>query len=240
MLVYLRDRFAQTIVKPHWDRSCHCTFYLTQSQCTDKRPTSPSAEPIISAIWQGSHWSSNSYVTGMTKPGKKIHIESRNQTQDGRSWGICLSTRPTGSATTWRNYTHEYYNDAHDNNDNDTNNDRNVQWQWMWQRYQGFLPSLHPLVLDWVFPHALSLGQRQCQFTKMILVIIMIMVKVHNNNNSIMTIKHNDCYNENAKDFLKFCITGHHWFILAAKPESGGRSEHWAILHTLPVCQRQW
>ena len=35
------------------------TFYLTQSQNTDTRPTSPSADPIVSGAWQGSHWSAS-------------------------------------------------------------------------------------------------------------------------------------------------------------------------------------
>ena len=35
------------------------TFYLTQSQYTDTRPTSPSADPITPGAWQGSHWSVN-------------------------------------------------------------------------------------------------------------------------------------------------------------------------------------
>ena len=35
------------------------TCYLTQSQHTDTRPTSPSADPIILGAWQGSHWSAN-------------------------------------------------------------------------------------------------------------------------------------------------------------------------------------
>ena len=42
------------------------TFYLTQSQYTDTGPTSPSADPIM----QGSHWSANFEVTGMTRPRK--------------------------------------------------------------------------------------------------------------------------------------------------------------------------
>ena len=33
------------------------TFYLTQSQYTDIRPTSPSADPIMPGVGQGSHWS---------------------------------------------------------------------------------------------------------------------------------------------------------------------------------------
>ena len=35
-------------------------FYLTQSHYTNTRPTSPSADPIISGAWQGSHWTTNS------------------------------------------------------------------------------------------------------------------------------------------------------------------------------------
>ena len=47
------------------------TFYLIQSQYTDTRPTSPSADPITPGAWQGSHWSANFEVTGMTRPRKK-------------------------------------------------------------------------------------------------------------------------------------------------------------------------
>ena len=46
------------------------TFYLTQSQYTDTGPTSPSTDPITPGVWQGSHWSANFWVTGMTRPGK--------------------------------------------------------------------------------------------------------------------------------------------------------------------------
>ena len=47
------------------------TFYLTQSQYTDTGPTSPSADPIPPGAWQGSHWSANFWVTGMTRPRRK-------------------------------------------------------------------------------------------------------------------------------------------------------------------------
>ena len=57
------------------------TFYLTQSQYTDTRPTSPSADPIMPGAWQGSHWSANFWVTGMTRP-KKNPGASGIQTQD--------------------------------------------------------------------------------------------------------------------------------------------------------------
>ena len=46
------------------------TFYLTQSQYTDTGPTSPSADPTTPGTWQGSHWSANFWVTGMTWPRK--------------------------------------------------------------------------------------------------------------------------------------------------------------------------
>ena len=46
------------------------TFHLTQSQYTDTGPTTPSADPITPGAWQGSHWSANFEVTGMTRPRK--------------------------------------------------------------------------------------------------------------------------------------------------------------------------
>ena len=47
------------------------TFYLTQSEYTDSRPTGPSADPVTPGAWQGRHWSANFFVvTGMTWPEK--------------------------------------------------------------------------------------------------------------------------------------------------------------------------
>ena len=46
------------------------TFHLTRSQYTDTGPTSPSTDPITPGAWRGSHWSANSEVTGVTRPGK--------------------------------------------------------------------------------------------------------------------------------------------------------------------------
>ena len=43
------------------------TFYLTQSQYTDTRLTSPCTDPIMPGAWQGSHWSSKFSVTCMTR-----------------------------------------------------------------------------------------------------------------------------------------------------------------------------
>ena len=73
MLVYLRDRSAHTICL-----FCHTemevanqTLHLTQSEYPDPGPTSPSAYPIVPGVCQGSHWSTNFKVTGMTRPGKR-------------------------------------------------------------------------------------------------------------------------------------------------------------------------
>ena len=46
------------------------TFYLSQSRYTDTGLTNPSTDPISPDAWQGSHWSANFQVTGMTRPGK--------------------------------------------------------------------------------------------------------------------------------------------------------------------------
>ena len=54
------------------------TFYLTQSQYTDTGPTSPSADPRTPGAWQGSHWSANFLVTGMTRPRKKKSWHKRD------------------------------------------------------------------------------------------------------------------------------------------------------------------
>ena len=55
------------------------TFHLTQPQYTDTGPTSPSADPITPGAWQGSHWSANFEVTGMTRKRStaKARIEAR-------------------------------------------------------------------------------------------------------------------------------------------------------------------
>ena len=62
------------------------TFHLTQSQYTDTGPTSLSVDPITPDAWQGSHWSANFEVTGMTRP-QKNHSASGIRTRDFRSWG---------------------------------------------------------------------------------------------------------------------------------------------------------
>ena len=57
--------------------AAHQTFYLIQSQYTDTGPTSPCADPKTPGAWQGSHWSDNFQVTGMTRPGKIPGFELR-------------------------------------------------------------------------------------------------------------------------------------------------------------------
>ena len=64
------------------------TFYLTQSWYTDTGPTSPNADPITPGAWQGSHWSANFEVTGMTRNRKNpgaSRIRTRDLTLSGRT-----------------------------------------------------------------------------------------------------------------------------------------------------------
>ena len=60
------------------------TFYLNQSQYTDTRPTSPSADLITPGAWQGSHWS----TTGMTRSGQNPHGAERRETWSRNSQQI--------------------------------------------------------------------------------------------------------------------------------------------------------
>ena len=68
------------------------TVYLTQSQCTDTRLTSPSSDPTAPGAWQGSRWSANLYVTGMTRPGKLPIIQVGIE-PIVREPSLCTSTR---------------------------------------------------------------------------------------------------------------------------------------------------
>ena len=63
------------------------TSHLTQSQYTDTGPTSPSADPITPGARQGSHWSANFEVTGMTRPRKNPGASGN------RTWDLPLSRR---------------------------------------------------------------------------------------------------------------------------------------------------
>ena len=71
------------------------TVYLTQSQYTDTGPTSPSAEPITPGAWQGSHWSANFEVTGMTRPRKKSRRKRDLNPGPSALEADALTTRPT-------------------------------------------------------------------------------------------------------------------------------------------------
>ena len=71
------------------------TSYLTQSQYTDIGPTSPSPDPITPGAWQGSHWSANFQVIGMTRPGttrRKLESNPRCSTleADTLTTAVCL------------------------------------------------------------------------------------------------------------------------------------------------------
>ena len=91
MLVYLRDGSAQTILRAATLRQVACqTFNLTQSQYTDTRPTSPSADPIIPGAWQGRHWSANLEVAGMTRLGQ-ILLQAGFEPQIFGCQGRCLN-----------------------------------------------------------------------------------------------------------------------------------------------------
>ena len=71
------------------------TSYLTQSQYTDTGPTSPSADPITPGAWQGSHWSANFEVTGMTRPRKKSRRKRDSNPGSSALEADALTTRPT-------------------------------------------------------------------------------------------------------------------------------------------------
>ena len=78
------------------------TFYLTQSQYTDTRPTSPSADPITPGAWQGNHWSANFEVTGMTRPRKKIPAQTGFEPGIFRSRGGRLNHQANEAVNTNR------------------------------------------------------------------------------------------------------------------------------------------
>ena len=66
-----------------------------QSQYTDTGPTSPSADPITPGAWQGSHWSANFEVTGMTRPRKKSRHKRDSNPGSSALETDALTTRPT-------------------------------------------------------------------------------------------------------------------------------------------------
>ena len=66
------------------------TVYFTQSQYTDTGPASPSTDPITPGARQGTHWSANFEVIGMTRP-RKYPGASGIRTPD---LPLYLTTRP--------------------------------------------------------------------------------------------------------------------------------------------------
>ena len=70
-------------------------FYLTQSQYTDTRPTSPSADPITPFAWQGSHWSANFLSHWYDSIPKKSRCKRDSNPGSSPLEVDALSTRPT-------------------------------------------------------------------------------------------------------------------------------------------------
>ena len=79
------------------------TFYVIQSQYTDTRPTSASADPIMPGAWQGSHWSANFEVTSMTRP-RKILLKAGFEPRIFRSRVGCLYHSASDPVTLWDSY----------------------------------------------------------------------------------------------------------------------------------------
>ena len=75
------------------------TFRLTQSQNIDIGPTSPSTDPITPGDWQGSHWSANFEVTGMTRPREK----SRRKRDTKPGYSALEADAFTTGPTEWGN-----------------------------------------------------------------------------------------------------------------------------------------
>ena len=71
------------------------TFHLTQSQYTGIAPTSPSTRPITPGAKQGSHWSANFWVTGMTRPRKKSQRKRDSNLGSSAVEADVLTTRST-------------------------------------------------------------------------------------------------------------------------------------------------
>ena len=78
------------------------TSYLTQSQYTDTEPTTPSADPFMPGAWQGSHWSANFEVNGMTRPGQKSCRTRDSNPRSSIPEADALTTRPARRSCTWK------------------------------------------------------------------------------------------------------------------------------------------
>ena len=71
------------------------TFYLTQSQYTGTRPTSPSADPITPGAWQGSHWSANFVSHWYDSTPEKSRLKRDSNPGPSALEVDALTTRPT-------------------------------------------------------------------------------------------------------------------------------------------------
>ena len=127
MLVYLRDGgwllnvsgVSHASVSQGRICSENCTCCHTEklqiklstspSHNTDTGPTSPSADPTTPGAWQGSRWSANFEVTGMTGPGKRktwglgqTHIAGSCHTSDPKT-GPLVAVLPdrSGAGPGW-------------------------------------------------------------------------------------------------------------------------------------------
>ena len=71
------------------------TFYLTQSHYTDTGPTSPSADPITTGAWQGSHCSANFLSHWYDSTPKKSRRKRDSNPGSSALEADALTTRPT-------------------------------------------------------------------------------------------------------------------------------------------------
>ena len=75
----------------------HQTFYLIQSQYADTGPTSPSADPMTTGAWQGSHWSVNFLSHRYDSTRKKIPTQEGFEPRIFRSRGERLNHYPSNA-----------------------------------------------------------------------------------------------------------------------------------------------
>ena len=89
----LREGSAQTIVlAASLRQKLPFKICLIHSTYTDTGPTGPSSDPVTPGAWQGSQWSANVYVTGMTM---KNLVRKREWNPGAAALGAgALTTRP--------------------------------------------------------------------------------------------------------------------------------------------------
>ena len=99
---------SQGLISSENCRCCHTEteaenqiYHLTQSQCSDTGTTSRSPDPITPGAWQGTHWSANFEVTGMTRPGKIPTEEAGIELGSAALEADALTTRPPKLRDLW-------------------------------------------------------------------------------------------------------------------------------------------